>query len=465
MNGATWHELLGHPTPAWLQDGKFGIYTHWGIYSVHAFGPNTTWFAHHLYNGKEGERKLFEERFGPFGKKGYTDLIPLFTAEKFDPEEWADLFVQSGARFAGPVAEHHDGFAMWQTSLTPFNSFDMGPRRDVVAQLEKAYRARGLKYLLALHHAENYWYMNRMPGTDGEKPENEMMFSKAGLWPFERFCKLWYDKTVELIDKFSPDMLWFDFGLKSIPDVYKRNMLAHYYARAGSDKREAGICYKFHDLVTGGGIIDLELGRFNDMMYHPWITDSTVDDGQAWGYMEGAAYKTAEELVHYLVDNVSKNGYLLLNVGPRADGTIPQEAQEALKGIGKWLAVNGEAIYGTTPWYTYGTGPTKMKESGMFSESEKMKYTPEDIRLTAKDDAIYATVLARPAGEAVISEVAPHLLPGEMESIRLLGHDRPLEYTVKDGKILVSFPQDAAQSPAYCFKIARNTNVFNPPGP
>lgn len=452
---------LHFSTPQWLQDAKFGIYTHWGPYSVHACGPNTTWYAHHLYKGSAGEREHFETHFGPFGPKGYTDLIPLFTASHFDPDEWADIFSGSGARFAGPVAVHHDGFAMWRTQLTPFNAGDMGPHQDVVARLEKAYRSRGMHFMLALHHAENYWYLPPKPGTDSDRPENEYIFAKQGKWPYEKFCDWWYRQCIELIDRFNPELLWFDFGLKSIPDAWKQAMLNHYLQHSHENGIDPAVCYKFHDLQPACGIIDLELGRFSDLMYHDWITDTTIDDGQAWGYMENAAYKTGEQLVHYLVDNVSKNGYMLLNVGPRADGTIPEAAQLALKEIGCWLRTNGEAIYGTHPWYLYGEGPGKMQESGMFSESEKMRYTPEDIRYTAKGNVLYAIALSRPLEEVTLHEAASHLIPGEILSVSLVGHEKPLAFRQDGGSLKVEFPRDAVNQPAYVLRIQRDKDILN----
>jgi alpha-L-fucosidase len=208
-------------------------------------------------------------------------------------------------------------------------------------------------------------------------------------------------------------------------------------------------------MIVGSGIIDLELGRFIDTVNNEWITDSTVDDGQAWGYMHNASYKSAPELIHYLVDNVSKNGYLLLNVGPRADGTIPEEARETLAGIGRWLRVNGEAIYGTSPWHVAQEGPTVMKTEGMFSESEKMIYTPEDIRYTCKKQDVYATILARPCSEAVLKNVVKHLMPGEIERIRLLGHDQDLAYRLDGDALIVAMPTEFATEPAYVLKVSR----------
>lgn len=457
----SWPSLRSHTNPQWLRDAKFGIYTHWGIYSVHACGPNTTWYAHHLYKGHPPEVKYHTEHFGPLEKFGYTDFIPLFTAEKFDPDEWADIFHDAGAQFAGPVAEHHDGFSMWQTDLNSLNSFSMGPRRDVVAELAKAYRARQMKYMVALHHAENYWYFQNVPGTDSVDPRFEEMFNKEKIWSKKKFYDIWLAKNLELIERFSPDMMWFDFGLAAVPDAYKLKFLSAYYNHALEQGKEVAINYKNRDMIVGSGIIDLELGRFIDTVNNEWITDSTIDDGQAWGYMHNATYKTASELVHYLVDNVSKNGYLLLNVGPRADGTIPDEARATLAGIGRWLRVNGEAIYATSPWHVAQEGPTVMKTEGMFSESEKMSYTHEDIRYTCKDRTIYATILARPAREACLKNVVKHVMPGEIERIQLLGQEQDLAFHVDGDTLCVAMPTYFTEQSAYVLKICRH-DIFQP---
>ena len=449
--------LREHTTPAWLREAKFGIYTHWGPYSVPACGPNTTWYSNHLYKQQKAELKYHRQHFGPLEKFGYTDFFPLFTAEKFDAGEWAETFANAGAKFAGPVGEHHDGFSMWKTDLNEFNSFNTGPKRDIVGELEKAYRAQGMKYMVALHHAENYWFLERVPGTDSVNPKFEAIFSKVGIWPREKFVKLWYAKTIEIIDKYSPDLLWFDFGLKEIPDIYKRTLLQYYYNDAIAKNKEVAVTYKYHDLPAGMGMIDLELGRYNQVQYNEWITDSTVDDGQAWGYMNGAKYKTPARVIHYLIDNVSKNGYLLLNVGPKADGTFPEEAKEILSETGKWLKVNGEAIYGTSPWYTAGEGPVEMKKSGSFTEEEELKYTGKDIRYTAKDNSLYAILLGWPGKEAVLNSVMPYFAEGELESIELLGCDKKLNFKIDGLAVKVEMPGVKPCEHAYTLKINRKT--------
>lgn len=457
-------ENIGHfpfATPQWLRDEKFGIYTHWGVYSVHACGPNTTWYSHNLYRGGEFERKHFESHFGTFGPdNGYSDLVGRFTAEKFDADEWAEIFRNAGARFAGPVAIHHDGFAMWRTETTPFNAWDRGPRRDIVGEQEAAFLRQGLRFMTALHHAENYWFLETLPGTDAVRPENAYMFSRRDKWPYDRFCRLWLAQCSEIIRRYRPDMLWFDFGLHAIPDAWKMRMLQDYLAMAEENGIAPALCYKNSCMPSGQGLIDLELGRFNEMRCHDWITDTTVDAGQGWGYMEGATYKTGARLIHYLIDNVSKNGYMLLNVGPMADGTIPPQAQETLREIGAWLSVNGEAVYGTHPWYAFGEGPTEMHSSGMFSESEELHYTPQDIRYTAAGNSVYATVLARPAGDVLLGQVMPNLIPGEILSVKLLGHGRPLPYREEGENLRVAFPADAPQQPAYVLKITRDPHIL-----
>lgn len=362
----------------------------------------------------------------------------------------------AGAKFAGPVAEHHDGFSMWNTKHNTMNSYRMGPKRDVVGELSEAIRKKDMKYMVALHHAENYSFLKRVPGTDSMKPEFEEMFSKEGIWTREKFNHVWYSKLIELIDLYSPDLMWFDFGLRDIPDRYKRNYLSYYYNHALKNNKEVIVAYKNRDLVAEGGLLDLELGRFDDVMDFDWITDTTIDSRDAWGYMHGATYKSSEELIQYLVENVSKNGYLLLNVGPKPDGTFPDEVRPILHDMGKWLRVNGEGIYGSVPWYEAKEGPAKLEKSGPITDYEsKIKYTQEDIRYTAKDNAIYAFIMARPSHKVTLNYILPHLSEGELESITMLGSDTPLHYQIDGKQLHVFMPDQMPEEPIYTLRILR----------
>ena len=406
----TWESLREYKeVPKWLRDGKFGIYTHWGPYAVHAYGENTTWYSFALYMEPDGEaRQHFEKTFGKLTPEfGYKDLIPKFTAEKFDADEWAELFKKSGAKFAGPVAEHHDGFAMWDTKYSDWNAAKMGPKRDVVGELEKAIKKRDMKFVTAFHHAANWFFF---PVTDKRYDTGDPRYSGLYGQPHERgamrnqaFLDEWYGKIIEVIDNYGPDFIWFDFALDSIPEGYVKDFLAYYYNDAEAKGKEVVVTYKGNDLIPGSGVRDLELGQEPKITYHEWITDSTVDDRGAWGFANDLTFKTPDRLIDNLVDRVSKNGYLLLNVGPKPDGTIPDGARDLLLEMGAWLDVNGEAIYGTSPWFIAGEGPTNLgaaTEIG-FNEADTV-YTNKDIRFTVKGDVLYATFLAWPGEEAVI---------------------------------------------------------------
>lgn len=408
-----WRSLRRVQTPQWLQDGKFGIYTHWGPYAVHAYGSNTTWYSFALYLEPNGEaRQHFEETFGELTPKyGYKDLIPLFTADKFDADEWADLFQKAGARYAGPVAEHHDGFAMWDTKWSEWNAANMGPKRDVVGELEEAIKKRGMKYVTAFHHAANWFFFPVADKRyDTGNPDNAGLYGQYHL-PGEKrnqeFLDEWYGKIIEVIDNYSPDFIWFDFALDEIPEGYVKDFLAYYYNHAAQADKEVVVTYKGHDIVPGTGVRDLELGQEPNLTYNEWITDNSVDDRGAWGYANDLIFKTPNRLIDNLVDRVSKNGYLLLNVGPKPDGTIPEGAKEVLLAMGAWLDVNGEAIYETTPWMVAGEGPTNLGENPSdigFNESD-IVYTAEDIRFTVKGDNLYATFLDWPGQQAVIKSL------------------------------------------------------------
>ena len=408
----TWESLREYKEiPEWLRNGKFGIYTHWGVYSVHAHGQNTTWYSFSLYQEKDdGEaRQHFEKTFGKLTPDfGYKDLIPKFTAEKFDADEWADLFAKSGAKFAGPVAEHHDGFAMWDTKFSKWNAAKMGPKRDVVGELAKAVRKRDMKFVTAFHHAANWFFFPVLDKRyDTGDPANYGLYGqphKRGAMRNQAFIDEWYGKIIEVIDNYSPDFIWFDFALDSIPEGYVKDFLAYYYNHAEAKGKEVVVTYKGNDLVPATGVRDLELGQEPKITYHEWITDSTVDDRGAWGYANDLVFKSPDRVIDNLIDRVSKNGYLLLNVGPKPDGTIPDEARKLLLEMGAWLKVNGEGIYGTSPWIIAGEGPTNLgaaTEIG-FNEADTI-YTKEDVRFTVKGDTIYATFLAWPGETAVIT--------------------------------------------------------------
>ena len=461
----TWESLKKHDTPQWLKDAKFGIYTHWGIYCYSATNGNATWNSNHAYLRPKSEAaKEFYAKHGALTKEfGYKDLIPKFTGEKFDAEEWADLFARSGAKFAGPVAEHHDGFAMWDTKYSDWNAVKMGPKRDIVGELEKAIKARDMKFVTAFHHAANWTFF---PSWDKSKdcsnPEYSGLYGqihKKGEVRSKEFLDEWYGKLIEVVDAYDPDFMWFDFELDKIREDYVKDYVAYYYNKADKRGKEVVISYKAHDLPPGVALLDLELGQEPEMTHYDWITDTSIDDQGAWGYIDGLKYKSVDRLVDNLVDRISKNGYLLMNVGPKWDGTIPEGAKNGLLGMGKWLEVNGEAIYGTTSWLKYGEGPTGVdageKSDAMFNESD-IVYTDEDIRFTVKGDVLYAIVLAWPNREVLIKSLVPNIYPDEIASITMLGDGKELEWKLIQGKGLkIKTPETKPCDHAYAFKIVR----------
>ncbi len=473
---ANWTSLKQHSTPQWLREDKFGIYTHWGVYSVPACGPNGTWYAHNMYRKGNSQYEYHEKTYGPAAEFGYKDFIPMFTAEKFDATEWAALFKASGARFAGPVAEHHDGFSMWNSKINGWNAFNMGPKRDIVGELSSAMRAEDMRFIIALHHAEQWWfYPHWRTDCDVSDPEfsglygplHDVDISTKGAIPHERFrewfwqdrptvdfLNFWRSKAHELIDGYQPDLIWFDFGINFVPEFYRQELLAYFYNQESAWQKEVAVTYKGHDLAVGSALIDYELGRMDELTYYDWITDTSVDDQGAWSYVPDAAFKEVSTLIHNLVDNVSKNGYLLLNVGPRPDGSIPQGAKTCLYGMGDWLSVNGEAIFGTIPWLSYGEGPTKMETRGMFSERNEVKYTSLDYRFTCRDNCLYAICLGWPEKAAVIRSMKK-LYPGEIASVEMLGTDEKLNWSHAENGLEIRMPASRPCDHATVFKIIR----------
>jgi alpha-L-fucosidase len=463
-----WESLQKHKTPEWFLNAKFGIYFHWGVYSVPAYG--TEWYPHWMYIDSLGwglpYYKHHKTTYGDVSVFGYKDFIPQFTAEKFDPDAWATLFARAGARFAGPCAEHADGFAMWDSKLTKWNAANMGPRRDIVGEMAKAIRKQNLKFITTFHHQWLWgWYPTWDKKTDASNPAYNgvdgiygPVVSSAAAFanprPSLEFSRYWMAKVREVIDLYQPDLLWFDSRTQTIDEQCRKDFLSYYYNQASTWDREVVITYKDKDFPVGSGVVDLERGRKASITPYPWLNDDSMD-WKSWGYIADADYKSAERLVHELVDIVSKNGCLLLSIGPRADGTIPEAIQERLLAMGEWLKLNGEAIYDTRPFEVFGEGPTVVKE-GHFSESKTVEFKAEDIRFTVKGDKLYAIFMGWPGKEITVKSLpkGKKLWLGDIKKITLLGDPTPLKWVQNENGLTVKLPDSPPCKYAFTLKIS-----------
>lgn len=476
-----WESLAKHEeAPEWFADAKFGIYFHWGVYSVPAFGSE--WYPRNMHIEGRPEYSHHLENYGKPEEFGYHDFVPLFKAENFNAEEWANLFAKAGARFAGPVAEHHDGFSMWDSDVTPWNTGEKGPKRDITGELEKAIKGKGMKFITTFHHARN---LQRYKGNVQEELKREVSspsrrFSLShyplypdmppawedselnylyGNIPEEQWLEeIWFGKLKEVVDNYQPDIMWFDSWLDRIPEEYRQKFCAYYLNRAQDWNTEVVIVRKQDDLPLDVSVDDLEKSRKNELDEKVWMTDETLSTG-SWSYTTDLKIKPAADVLHVLIDIVSKNGVLLLNISPKADGTIPTDQQDVLLAIGKWLEKYGESIYGTRPWYTYGEGPTKEPE-GHFSNHEeflKIKYSEKDIRYTTKDKTIYASFLGWPGNNknVLMSSFSKDQWKNRssVKSVKLLGSNEKINYSLDDNGLSVKTPANAPDLMAVVFKI------------
>ena len=485
----TWNSLKeNYQVPSWFRGAKFGIFMHFGIFSVPAHGNE--WYEKSLYAGGDDSvlkvlggndmalganagpnstRAWHAEHFGPPDQFGYKDFIPMFKAEHFDADAWAALFQKSGARYVMPGAQHHENFAMWDSKVTPFNSMQMGPKRDIIGELAVAVRKHGMKLGVANHGIENFEFINpplelaeKMKGekTDLYDPKWADFYNYADRSnaAMQRFLVNWYERNVELIDKYQPDLIYFDNGVDQRHiDPLKLQLAAYYYNRAKSWGKEVSFTTKKAAFAPSGtntktiaSILDFEGGPPDGIRNGSWVVDRPIGT-RSWGYVDGLKANSPQTVIGWLVDTVSKNGTLLLNVSPKSDGTIPQDQQDTLLAVGKWLETNGESIYDTHAW-------TKFEEKG-----------EDHIYFTVKEHDLYAIVMGKSAG----TEVVIHSLPldgpsGSVGSVTLLGGE-VLRYKQDAAKLTVMLPDSAERKDAFVLKIKglkmnpdTNTDSGNP---
>lgn len=428
-----WASLRNHQTPEWLADAKFGIYCHWGIQT--------------LSYQKENENLSKDE------------LIPLFKGEKFDADNWAKMFETAGAKFGGVIGWHGSDYKHWDSQYSDYNSFKMSPHIDIVGEVSKAVKKRGMKFLVSYHSIK-----------DAD----------------------WIDYAKEGVDKYDPDIFWVDasfggtkgsnndkttrkskyIGESEKPsqvfnEKYQRGFITYFYNKAIEREKEVEFVYKSNDIPPCVGMRDFENGILNETPYDVWMTDMDMSvppdwATHGWFYREGVPLRSANVLVDMLMDVVSKNGVLLLNIPPLADGSFPKEVRDNLTQMGDWLRKNGEAVYNTSPWFIYGEGPNEIPEGNYtFHHNNhfgQISYSKEDIRFTVNGDYLYATCLGKPDGDLRIKALnsAFKLRKGDVRSVVHLESGKSVEFDHNEKGLDLKLDNIALDEMANVFKIELN---------
>ena len=467
---ADFASLSHHKTPDWFAERKFGIFIHWGIYSVPAFGNE--WYARTMYDTSHREFEHHRKTYGEHKDFGYKDFIPMFKAEKFNADEWISLFKESGARYVVPVAEHHDGFAMYATEFNRWNAAEMGPCRNVIGELKEACEKNDMIFCASTHRAEHYFFMNMGRTFDSDvNDENYRDFYGPAYYCKEFHSgdlhkttadtysigasKEWLDdwlvRTCEIIDKYQPQIVYFDWWIHNHSfKPYLKKLAAYYYNRAEEWGKEVTINYKHEAFPHSVATFDVERGALTGISPIPWQTDTAIGK-RSWGYTEDNVFKNSRQIICDLIDIVSKNGNLLLNIGPKADGTITDEETQVLKDIGKWLSVNGEGIYGTTFWKQFSEGSVNAEE-GQFKDNDEKAFTNEDFRFTFKNGYLYVFQM-RPSETVRIKTLRKHI-PHDylITSGELLGSNEKINFIRTEEYLEINIDKPENDLPI-CFKI------------
>lgn len=479
---ATWESLAAHEIPEWLKDAKFGIYAHWGIYSVPAYGNE--WYGKRMYDLDQDIHRHHVETYGDPEVFGYKDFIPMFRAEHYDPDDWADLIAGSGARFAGIALVHHDGFCLWDSKQTRWNSVNMGPGRDLYGELVSSLRKKeNMKILATFHHIRTFnWYLpfgrgfnDPMVQTGHDKylgknwdifdPDyGDLYWNEVAGRKQEDFIFEWNNKIREVIDKYRPDVIWFDGGQfqDEKNETLVMDLVAYYYNRETEWKTEVEILNKLptsmhYNFPENVGMLTYEEGRDRSrQVLYPWIDDMKISE-RSWGYVEGQKYKDPDVIIDGLVDRVSRGGGLLLSLCPKADGKINKEQKYILQEMGDWLKVNGEAIYGTRTWKINAEGnEDKLIRTGRHSTWVYDSCNHEDFRFTTRDNTLYAFVLGWPDnGKLTIKSLGNNtkIASRGIREISLLGSDEKLNWSRTDQGLHLELPKEAPTKYASAFRI------------
>jgi alpha-L-fucosidase len=489
---ADWESLKTTPIPEWVMDAKFGVYTHWGPYSVPAYETNT--YVADMYaptdkQSKKGVKAYHEKTYGPVAEVGYVDIIDMFTAPKFDAAEWVRVMEDSGAKFAGICTVHHDGFCLWDSEHTRWDSMDKGPRRDIFGEIAAEVRKTDMKLLATFHHARTYGYATKHKKSEYSKeqletydifdPQYHDFYRDPDFVSPREFGDEWHNKINEVLTKYDPDMIWFDGLAQSIDhDVILTDRLAKTFADYYNQDKPVVVCNKLPagprwNFPVGFGLRCYENGR--DMEHDPrgsFLIDRAIS--YPWTYTNDKNYNlTAEHHIKSFVDLVARGGIFLISLTPKGDGSIPQEEIEIMAAIGDWLEVNGEGIYATRPWKVveegYGAAeiremrPSKKKKGGTTAkwDYKGLEKTKEKaIRFMKKGNDLFAFVIGVPEGGSVLIET---LAKGNVETegkgikaVSMLGSGASIDWEQTDAGLRLVFPAELPCKYAFGFKVEVN---------
>jgi alpha-L-fucosidase len=463
----TEESLKQYKYPDWFRDAKLGIWAVWGPEAVPMQGD---WYARRLYEPNDPAYKFHVANYGHPSKFGFKDIIPLWKAEKWDPDRLMGLYQKAGAKYFCMIAEHHDNFDCWNSTHQRWNSVNMGPKRDIAGEWQKAARNHGLRFGMTEHLAASWWFYAAAKGSDktgplagtpydGADPKfadlywTDNLKSKGYYDPtaLDSVKQTWFDRIKDMIDRYHPDLLYSDSPLP-YPDEFGRRLLALYYndsAKQHDGRVEA--VYNCKQDSGGKWVQDLERGVMDRISPYPWQTDTCVG---GWYYDVNLAnahgYKSTETVIQMLCDIVSKNGNLLLNFPPRPDGTLDDDELKILAGMAAWMPINGEAIFGTRPWKIFGEGARKL-QGGMFNEGN-LRYTAKDIRFTTKGETLYAIALGWPeSGKIQVRSLAE--AAGKVTGVTLLGFSGDLKWSQTADGLIVTLPKEKPCEHAFAMKI------------
>ena len=467
---ATLESFKQYTYPEWFRDAKFGIWAHWGPQAVPRQGD---WYAKKLYQEGSDDYKYHVAHYGHPSKFGYKDIIPLWKAEKWNPEQLMALYKKVGAKYFVSMGTHHDDFFLWDSKIHKWNAVNMGPKKDIVGLWQKAAKKEGLRFGVSEHLGASYTWFQTSRGADkegpmagvpydGVNPEFEELYhpktaadDKAWLTTNPENQKNWLACISELIDTYHPDLLYSDSELPF--GEVGRTMLAHFYnqdiAKNGG-KLEAVYNCKLR-ASEGRWVQDLERGAMDSISPYPWQTDTSIGD---WYYRTGQKYMTGTQVIQMLVDIVSKNGNLLLNVVQTPEGDLEPDVMNILNEIAAWTPANGEAIYGTRPWKIYGEGPTTLKnqEKGRFGGVKDVRpYASSDIRFATKGEILYAFCMGIPSAEVKIVSLGSKstVSTKKVASIKILGSNEKLSWKQEADALVISKPAKLPEWPVVTFKI------------